>query len=135
MRQLRRDWRNPTVPHRVAIRHALWRWRHLVGYIILTIGIVFAIASEREHAQDQRRDLANNTKTVLIAGCDRNNALRRTLQELVLQGVPQTRKLVREGTLTPEQGDRNIKQSREAAAKLTPIDCDEVYTELDGALH
>lgn len=103
--------------------------RHLplVAYLVLAGFTGFAFQQERTHSNQNREALAAQTRTVLIRGCERQNVLRHTLQGLVLSGIPQTKQYVKEGTITPAQGDRAIAQARTAASKLKPIDCKRAY--------
>lgn len=103
--------------------------RHLpvVAYLILAGFTAFAFQQEREHSNQNREQLAQQTRVVLIAGCERQNQLRVTLQGLIASGIPQTKQYVKDGTLTPAQGDRSIAQSKTAIKTLAPVDCTKAY--------
>lgn len=103
--------------------------RHLpvVGYLILAGFTGFAFQQERSHSNENRAALAAQTRKTLIAGCERQNQLRVTLQGLISSGIPQTRQYVKDGTLTPAQGDRAIAQAKTAIHTLRPTDCKKVY--------
>lgn len=105
--------------------------RHLpvVGYLILAGFTGFAFQQERSHSNENRAALASETRSVLVKGCERQNVLRVTLRGLILQGIPQVKQYVKEGTLTPAQGERSIASSRDAAKKLAPTDCARAYPE------
>lgn len=98
----------------------------LIGYLILVLGILWAIGSVRNEGQDRRIDLRDSAKIVIIQGCERDNETRAILRGLVLSGVPQTQKLVKEGTLTKAQGDRQIALSKDAVKKLPDLNCKKV---------
>ena len=103
--------------------------RHLpvVAYLILAGFTAFAFNQEREHSNQNREALASQTRTVLVAGCERQNELRKTLQGLIASGIPQTKQYVKDGTITPAQGDRAIAQSQTAIKTIAPVDCKKVY--------
>lgn len=103
--------------------------RHLpvVGYLILAGFTGFAFAEERAHSNQNRAALAAQTHKTLVAGCERQNELRVTLQGLIKSGIPQTKQYVRDGTITPAQGDRAIAQAQTAIKTLAPVDCKKVY--------
>ena len=101
-----------------------------MAYLLLAIVIAFTFAAQRQNAKDDSARIASNTRIVLIAGCERQNVLRSTLQELILAGIPQTEKFVKEGTLTQAQANRSIVQTRIAARKLAPTDCVKTYPSL-----
>jgi hypothetical protein len=105
------------------IRHRL----PIAGYLVLAIATGFTFAAERQHASQQRTDLAAHTRATLIKGCNRNNDLRATIQDLILSSIPQTEQYVKDGTLTQAQADRAIAQSKIAAKKVAPINCNKLY--------
>lgn len=103
--------------------------RHLpvIGYLILAGFTGYAFQQEREHSNQNREAIAQQTHNTLVAGCERQNELRTTLRGLIARGIPQTRQYVKDGTLTPAQGDRAIAQSKTAIYTLRSTDCNSVY--------
>lgn len=99
----------------------------VLGYLILAIATGYTFQVERDHSDQNRHDLAVQTRTVLVKGCERQNVLRVTLRHLILQGIPQTKKFLKEGTLTQAQAHRTIKITRDAAKKLAPTNCTKAY--------
>lgn len=95
----------------------------LIGYIVLALAIVWALGSVRSEGIHRREDLRDSAKTVIVQSCQRDNQTRKILRGLIASGIPQTKKLVKEGTLTKAQGARQIRLSNHAIKKLPPLDC------------
>ena len=96
----------------------------LIGYVILVAAIIFSIASVRNEGKDRRIDLAANARSVVLDGCKRDNETRSTLRDMILDGVETSLRFEREGLFTHVQAQRSIADTRTAAAKLPPIDCE-----------
>lgn len=109
--------------------HQFYQRRHipLVAFLVLAIATGYSFKLERDHSNQSRRELATQTRQVLYQSCLRGNQLRSTLQHIILNGIPQTRQYVKDGTITQAQANRSIKLSREAAVGVAPIDCVSLY--------
>lgn len=105
----------------------LRRHRAIIAYLFLVAGIIFALASDQRHNSEARDRLAYQTRTVLVAGCERSNDTRVTLQGILRQNVPTVRQYVEEGTISEAQGERSIIATAKAVKKLRPVDCEAAY--------
>lgn len=101
----------------------LRRFAPVVAYLLLAAALIYVITLEHHNSQVSRTRIASETRIVLVAGCERQNLLRSTLRSLVEAGIPQTKKFVKEGTLTPAQGRRSITQTKAAEKKLANTNC------------
>lgn len=108
------------------------RYKAIIAYVFLVAAIAFSIQQSSAHSEQSRKDLAIQTRAVLLAACERNNELRKTLQEIIAQGAAQIEQYVKDGTLTQEQADRAIAQQRDAYNKVAPIDCKKLYSQSKG---
>lgn len=119
------------------ITHEASKWRSvvtfvrrrlpLIGYLILAGFVIYAFSVERSHSNQNRRELANQTRTVLIQNCERQNQLRGTLREIVRQSIPQIEQYVKDGTLTRKQADTAIAQTKHTVSVLSNTDCVRAY--------
>lgn len=105
------------------LKSIIFKWRNLLAYLTLAAAITYSIGYVRDEASNNREALAVSAKTVIVKSCNRDNDTRTTLRGLILSGIPQTKRLVREGTLTQAQADRQIKLTKEAVLKLPNTDC------------
>lgn len=99
----------------------------LLAFLLLACFTGYSFKLERTHSDQNRAQAQQIVYTTLIAGCERNNELRKTLHDLVLGGIATTQKYVKEGTLTPIQGQRAIQGTKDAAKKLESVDCNGLY--------
>jgi hypothetical protein len=111
-----------------AIRHFYQR-RHLpvVAYLILAGFTGYAFSVERDHSNQNRTQLAAQTRVVLLRGCERQNDLRVILQGILRQSEKSLDQYVKDGTLTQVQADRYRAQTQDALTKLQPTNCLKVY--------
>jgi hypothetical protein len=110
-----------------------WRAVAAVALILACASMLFTVVlSARTHsnAERARRDLAVQTRSTILSSCERGNTLRRTIQGLILNGIPTTRQYVHEGTLSPQQGRRAERQARTAARRIAPVVCARAYPKL-----
>jgi hypothetical protein len=126
MRPLLEALRDPNRRRGQAFRHALWRWRHLIGYVILVIGVIYAIAVEHTHSTQSREALAQETHATLVQGCERGNELRGALRRLVASSQP-PHSAVTTGKITEEQYRQGLKFQRATQHVLRPINCATAY--------
>lgn len=126
MRTLFREGK--TAGWRYAIHHFYQR-RHVpvVAYLFLAGFTGYAFQVERTHSNENRVELAQQTRIVLIRGCERQNDLRRALADILHQSLKSVDQYVKDGTLTPEQAERSKAQTREALLKIKPTDCLKAY--------
>jgi ABC-type lipoprotein release transport system permease subunit len=111
----------------VALRFFLRRRLSVLGYLLLAAATAYTFSVERDHSNENRQQLAAQTRTVLIRGCERQNDLRRTLQHVVLQSIPQVQQYVKDGTLTQAQANRAIANAHKTAKAVAPTNCAKVY--------
>jgi len=109
--------------------HHFYQRRHLplVAYLILVGFTGYAFAQEREHSNQNRADLAAQTRTVLLRGCERQNDLRKALVDILKQNDKSIDQYVKDGTITPAQGQRARAQTQKALIKIRPTDCLKAY--------
>jgi hypothetical protein len=103
------------------------RYRGALAYALLAGAIAFSIVQSNNHSEDARRALAIQTRSTLIAGCNRNNELRKTLQDLIGASAAQIEGYIKDGTLSEAQGAKALANSRAAFKKVAPIDCNKLY--------
>lgn len=108
-------------------RNRLRKLGPIAAYLVLAFAVAFSFDIERSHSNENRASLANSTHIVLVQGCERGNDLRRTLQKLILDGIPTVHQYVKAGTISPEQGRLAIIQAHRSANKIKPLDCQSFY--------
>lgn len=86
------------------------------------------VAGANVDRKNARRDLAFALRRAFTNGCHRSRAVDVSINKgyerfaaLTLEGIPQVRKFVAEGTLTPAQGERAIESSRLSAAEIRKL--------------
>lgn len=109
--------------------HRFYQRRHvpLIAYLVLAFMTGYSFKVERDHSNQNRAQLAQQTHSVLVSGCERNNALRISLQEILRSGIPQTQQYVKDGTITQVQADRSILLTKAAIRRVAPLDCEKQY--------
>ena len=104
----------------------------LIGYLILATGTGFAISTEHTNASNARAALQQTTYNVLYEGCVSGNALRVTLQHILInpKAIKQAENYVRTGRITQQQLDEQIALAHEESATLAPRNCKNAYAQL-----
>lgn len=103
--------------------------RHLpvFAYLLLAGFTIYAFSVERDHSNQNRAELAKQTRVVLIRGCERQNQLRNALSGITKQSIGTIKLYVKDGTITPAQGDRSLAQIHTTLRVLRPTDCAKAY--------
>jgi hypothetical protein len=109
--------------------HHFYQRRHLpvVAYLVLAGFTGYAFQAERNHSNQNRVELAQQTHTVLVRGCERQNDLRKALVSILNESYKNINQYVKDGTITPEQAKRARAQTRAALLKIRPTDCLKAY--------
>ena len=105
------------VSRKRAVRDALRKYipGALIGYLILLAGLIFAwnerdqqTAARRADNVAARHQIVNTGNAVAVSGCNRDFESATKLRALIAAGRPQIKQYVKDGTLTPAQGDRAL---------------------------
>jgi hypothetical protein len=117
---------------RAAVRLVRREGLPLLGYLILALGVGITFEKEHQNVISTRNSLAKTTYDVLYQGCVSGNALRVTLQDILVnpQAIKLDRKLVQEGRISQAELDRAIALARQEAATLAPRNCNTAYAPL-----
>ena len=109
--------------------HHFYQRRHiaLLAYLVLAGFTIFAFAAERNHSNENRRALAEETRQTLLKGCERQNELRDALRRIIRQSNGTIKLYVEAGTITPEQGKRAYAQNVQAIRVLADTNCSKLY--------
>ncbi len=99
------------------------RYRGVIGYLVLTAAVAYAIAGVQAQGKERRQNLADSARTVVIDGCERDNATRSALRQIIVRGDRELKAYVKEGTITKAQADRARSANRSALRKLKDVDC------------
>lgn len=109
--------------------HNFYQRRHimLLAYLVLAGFTIYAFALERQHSNQNRHELATQTHTVLVKGCERQNVLRLTLQQLLKDSQRATKTQFRAGKIPKDQYKFAQQFYQKQIVRLNPTDCAKVY--------
>lgn len=105
--------------------HHFKKRRHLLplaGYLILALATAWSFKT----ADDARDRVADQTRSALIAGCERANDNRQAIIGLVAQTVPPQRS-VEKGLITEQRRQDAIAFAELTERELAPVDCVAAY--------
>lgn len=110
---------------RRAVRLALRRYVRgaLVGFAILLAGTGFAIIDGRNEADSARHAIVVSGRNVATDSCNARFRQQQVLRRIVRSGRPTIRQYVKDGTLTPAQGEQAIRDNKKTVSKLILPDC------------
>lgn len=109
--------------------HHFYQRRHipLLAFVLLAGFTGYSFALERQHSNANRHELAVQTHTVLIKGCERQNVLRSTLQQLLKDSQRATRIQFKAGKIPKDQYQFAQQFYKKQIVRLTPTNCAKVY--------
>jgi hypothetical protein len=124
-----------------ALRRLAHRRLPLVGYVILTAGMAYAVGESYSLNQEQIRHnraiaVANKRQAAasqaaldakfhaaLLEDCRRGNNLRQVLLGILVQEGPQISRAVKKGQITPAEAKVFRVQLRKNEASIAPVKC------------
>jgi hypothetical protein len=114
------------------------RWLPILAYLLLTIGMAYAVGVSRQaadrqarvlqqaaiqHSNQNRTEATTITRRVTLNNCRADNNTRYVLRSILHSSVVNTRKLYREHLFTRAQRDRSLKLGLQAERLLASRDC------------
>lgn len=100
-----------------------YRYRYLVGYLILLAAVLFSIARVSGVSQEGRENLQRSARVVVLEGCKRDNDTRAAVRRIIRRSARELPKYLAEGVINKEQYKRAVDANRDALALLGPADC------------
>lgn len=108
-------------------RLAVRRHLPLVGYVILTAWVAVTFNIERQHSNNNRKDLAQSAQVVLVQSCRHGNDLRGVLRRIVTNSLRQAKVAEQRGLISPDVLKINEVLTKDEIAQLQDSNCSKLY--------
>jgi hypothetical protein len=95
----------------------------LLGFVVLTFGILGAITASSNQAKDSRNAVVQSGRAVSVAGCNRDFINARSVRGVLIAAQAQTRLNEKRGIITASQAADAQAFYDEQLARLTLPDC------------
>jgi hypothetical protein len=95
----------------------------LVAYSALAVVVAVTFGWTQYNDREARQELRNAARAVIVASCERDNQAYATMRALLLAGIPEIQAQVKDGILSPAQGEANIRRVKAIAEGLPRTDC------------